>query len=1166
MIAGLLHVSAASKAQTITLKGTRLSFKEVIAAIQQQTDYEVYAFERLLKETTPVTIDAQELPLETFLAAILEGQPLEARVEDKTIVLSTKVAAPAERLSKADGLRSTLVLAYPEVRGLVVDSLGQPLEGASVRVLNAEGKRTTLQTTTDSDGYFLLRNVPEGAQLEITYVGHVKQTVVASVDVGNVVLKAASSELEEVEVMVNTGYQTLPKERATGSYFNLGEEDLKRTVSTSVIDRLANAVPGLIFNKSSQSDAYQSNISIRGQSTLFSKPDPLIVIDNFPYEGDLENINPADVESITVLKDAAAASIWGAKAANGVIVVTTKKGNTSTPMQVSFNSTITSGDKPDLRYDPRMSIADYISIERRLFNEGFYTAQESNLNKPVLSPVIESLIMRANGTITEDELNSKLKEFERVDLQREQEKYLYQRKMYQQYSLNLSGGAKHNSYYLSAGYDRNSESLVRNSYSRVTVKGSNSLSMLKGKLQLTTDVNYISSIQAANNSSTLLYMADYDKLYPYAKLMDESGRPATVFRDYRHPFILQLQEQEPNLLDWTYRPLEEIELRNNRRYNRDYRIGVNSKYQVIDGLSIQVLYQYGMNTINVENENSVDSYFVRNEINKLTKINADGSVVRPIPLGGILDQDNRETESHQFRSQINFNKHIYTDILLDAIAGADISEHHTLGTSVRLYGHNPERAGITMVDYVGSYQSFINPANQSLRIPFRDNVVELTDRFVSYYANMGLSYLNKYIVSLSGRIDKSNIFGVNANQKGVPLWSAGISWKLSDENFYNFSILPYAKIRTSFGYNGNVNKSLSAYTTASYSSMGPVTFLPFASIQNPPNPELRWEKVSVWNLGLDFATKGNRISGSIDVYKKKGIDLIGDASFPPSSGITNFRGNVANTKGNGFDILINTQNLKRQVSWNSIFMLSKAQDIVSAYLPLQTASSMRYIQSTLRNPVVGKPLHAVYSLPSAGLDPQTGDPLGYLDGTVSTDWTKIISNTKYEDLVYAGTTRPLYFGAIRNTISWKNISVSMNVSYRLAYFYRRNSIRYNNDYGLGTSHGDYTFRWQKPGDEKHTQVPSLPTVYNVNRDNLYVYGETLIRKGDHVRIEDIQAVWNVSETWLRKFSLSSLRLHFYANNIGVVWKKAKGNIDPDYSGIGQLPPVRNYSLGLSVNF
>ncbi|KQB99888.1 hypothetical protein AQF98_15350 [Pedobacter sp. Hv1] len=973
-----------------------------------------------------------------------------------------------------------------------------------------------------------------------------------------IVLVEAIDELSEINI-VSTGYQSLPKERATGSFVQLNNELLNRRISTNIIDRLEDITPGLIFNKGKAG----SSISIRGQNTIYGNSSPLIVIDNFPYEGELSNINPNDVESITILKDASSASIWGSKAGNGVIVITTKKGKYDQPPKISFNSNLTIGAKPDLFYQPRMSTADYIDIEKKLFEQNYYKQFETLTSNPALTPVVELLIAKRDNPLLANQIDEQIEALKRNDVRNDFEKYFYQNSIKQQYNLNINGGGKQYRYYVSTGYDHNTDNLINNRYNRVTLNFGNNFSLLNDHLEASANIYYTQGNAISNNSGTrtIGMTGSATSLYPYAKLADDEGNALAMTQDYRVKFIRDAQNA--GLIHWTYKPLDEIYLGNNTKNSKDYRINTSLRYKIFPILNAEALYQYGSTNILNRNLRNDQSYYTRNLINRYTQASSTGVLSYPIPKGGINDLSNSNIENQNIRLQLNFSKNWSNNHEINGIAGYELREYHTISNNNRMYGFDEEHATLSKVDYLSTYRQYFN-SGSSIAIPFSDSSTELTDRYLSYYANASYTYLSRYMISISGRLDRSNLFGVNANQQGVPLYSIGFAWNVNKENFYKIDWLPNLKIRTTYGYNGNISKTLSAYTTARYSSGNAINQI-YATIINPPNPELRWERVRMINLGIDFNAKGDRLSGSIEPYFKQGIDLIGDIAYAPSTGINTFRGNTANTKGHGVDIILNSKNVSGVFKWETNVLYSYVTDKVVDYNLKQSAVFYTQFGETNVYPLEGKPFYALYSYQWAGLDPKTGAPQGYLNGQVSQDYTNILNAATPDNLIYHGSARPTIFGSLRNTFSYKQISISANITYRFNYFFRTPLISYNDILtGQGFAYGSYTTRWQKEGDELFTNVPSMPLSLNGNRDILYNYSEATVEKGNNIRLQDINLTYIINN----KRQLSSFKrtqIYCYANNIGIIWKATKTDFDPDYSN-ADYTPVRTFGVGLKIDF
>jgi len=318
----------------------------------------------------------------------------------------------------------------------------------------------------------------------------------------------------------------------------------------------------------------------------------------------------------------------------------------------------------------------------------------------------------------------------------------------------------------------------------------------------------------------------------------------------------------------------------------------------------------------------------------------------------------------------------------------------------------------------------------------------------------------------------------------------------------------------------------------------------------------------MFNIGMDFGMKANRITGSIEYYTKRNHDLYGSVPYPYSTGVMFFKGNVASTKGNGLDLTINAKILERNIKWSATGLLSWTKDIV-VDVPEQSISS-GFLDGNLV-PIKGKPLYGISSYRWAGLDPSNGDPIGYLNGLESKSYSKIISTATLENIVFNGSAIPLYYGSLRNTFAYRNFSLSFLISYRLGYFYHRESVIYGNNFGLGSTtggtptHGDYGKRWKAIGDELHTQVPSVPLSNVSGRDDFYKYSEVLVEKGDHIRFQDIRLDYMFSNK--HNLPFRTIGLYAYANNIGLIWKANKQHIDPDYRN---MPLPLTLSLGIKI--
>ncbi|GGH01822.1 SusC/RagA family TonB-linked outer membrane protein [Parapedobacter pyrenivorans] len=1157
LTATLLQVHATSIAQ-VSLHENNITLRAAIKSIARQTGYDFVYADKDLRMAKPIRVALDNATMEQALAVCFEGQPLTYAIADHTVLVRRKEPAnqPAVGIHPPE---ERLVRAYPEVRGRVVDSVGNPLAGASVRVLNIEGKRTTLQTKTDEHGYFELNNVPEGYQLEISYIGHVATTIVAAANVSTVVLKVFHSELEEVEVMVNTGYQTLPKERVTGSFAKPDQALYENRVSTDMVSKLEGITSGLVFNRNTLAVANRElDINIRGRSTLFADDQPLIIVDNFPYSGNILDLNPNDIADITVLKDAAASSIWGARSGNGVVVVTSKTGRLNQPLKLTVTSNVTIVDKPNLQYNPDyFRSTDYVDAEIYLYNQGKYNDLFSNdIQYPIISPVVKIL---ASGA-TADEKERAISLYRNSDVRDDMLTFFYRNAIRQQHALSVSGGGNKASYYVSGGFDRNLESIKDNDYSRITLNSQQRF-FPTANLEIQTGINIIHTATAQDH--TLGNTQLNSGFYPYTRFADESGTPLPIDRQYDSRFIDSISGM--GFLDWSYYPLKEQGTIDWTTTHWDVRANTGLSYKFWKGLEVWAKYQYQRNMGQTRILSDISSYDTRRQINSFSIVENGQVVGYNMPLGDILSRTNSVLHSHHFRTQLGyaFEKELHE---VTALAGVEVSATNSEGYSQIMYGYNDDVGTFTNANYLAQFPLYPNGYGS---IPSGLGATGTADRFRSWFGNAAYTYRKRYTLSISGRTDASNYFGVQANQRVLPLWSSGLLWQLSKEDFYDLAWLPELKIRMTYGYNGNLDRSVTGITTFRYYANNSRINLPYADISNLGNPELRWEKSRMINWAIDFATKNHRLFGSLEYYDRRGTDMIGDKIMPTTSGVSSFRGNYSTIRGNGVDIQLTSENLTGILRWRTTFLFSYTNDRVVRY-ESSLLSGAQYMNDVSNVPLEGKPVYPLFSFRWAGLNPETGDPQGYLaDGSVSSDYQNMRS-VSVDNLVYHGRQRPAAFGGLTNRWTYKGFELAVQLSYKAGYYFRRPALSYGSmsTYDYIRGHNDYVNRWQNPGDEQLTDVPSLVYPANSDRDLFYAQSEVNVLKGDHIRIQDVYFGYTFKPR--AALPLRDLHCFFYTNNLGILWRANKQGYDPDYvpssGGVSTLPPPRTFALGVKASF
>ncbi|MDT3404254.1 SusC/RagA family TonB-linked outer membrane protein [Mucilaginibacter terrae] len=1031
----------------------------------------------------------------------------------------------------------------------------RPLVGATVQL-----NQSSNVVITDAKGNFHLPALKNGDVLYITFTGYEKREVRLDFPVSiPLTLSMTRSNRQLQEVTISTGYQNVPRERATGSFSSIDSKTFNQQVSPNILSRLPAIANGLTVDRGTNA---AGQLTIRGLSSIRGPKDPLIVVDNFPYDGNINNINPNEVENITILKDAAAASIWGARAGNGVIVITTKKGRQNQPLTIDWNANVSIGDKPDLGQLRQMSSSDFIDAERFLFGQNYYRTQINSSSRPALSPVVELLNQQATGAISAAEANRQIDQLRSLDIRDDFDRYLYRRAVSQQYALSLRGGTDKVTWTAFAGYDRNVTNLDAVS-DRKNLRFSTTFRPV-AKLQLLAGIYYTDGSNRSGRPGYGDVTSRGPAFYPYAQFADASGNALPIVKDYRASYLATAGNGR--LLDWRYYPLEDYKHDSTKGRLQDVLVNAGLTYDLPFGLKADVKYQYERQQNPSDHLYDAESFYSRNLVNLYTSIAANGTLTNNVPKGGIIDYARDDLEAHNFRGQLNFDRQLGVHEI-SAIAGTEIRNSHTTGQAFRLFGYDPGNLSFGNVDLTRQYPTFVTGAASF--IPSANGLSERNTRFVSYYANGAYTYDRKYALSLSARRDASNLFGLNTNDQWNPFWSTGLSWEASRENFFKVKAVNYLRLRATYGQSGNINPSMVAVTTIAYLGLpSPYTNLPYSRFDNYANPELRWETSKMLNIAADFRAFGDALTGSIEYYHKKGQNLFGLAPIDYTTGVgASIVRNVAGMSGHGLDIQLNSRNLNSEVRWNTTLNYSRYKDKVTDYY-LADQQANRFVSTDATSNITGLtgyPVYSVFGYRTAGLDPGTGAPRGYVGGEISQNYAALTGpDVRLEDLRYFGSAIPTSFGSLINTLAIGDLELNFSISYKFGYYFHRSSINYSQLGSSWAGHSDYAQRWQQPGDEARTSVPSFSYPLSSSRSNFYAGSETLVEKADHVRLQYVTLSYTLEQSKHRFLPVRRLQIYGSANNLGILWRANKQGLDPDFSyGTAfRVADPRIYSIGL----
>jgi TonB-linked SusC/RagA family outer membrane protein len=1034
--------------------------------------------------------------------------------------------------------------------GMVSDQSGEPLAGLTVSLLHTDSN-----TITDGNGRFQLNKAWDSAALYIQGVTVFDTLVNVTGRYVHFVVRTRVTYLPRVTVnaRLSNGMQHQNAMNYPGNYHHLEDSSLHRGVYTNVLQQLPGQIPGLLTDPAAGNPL---GFIIHGRNTLYANSTPTILMDDFIYSANPADINPNDIRSITTLKDPAAASIWGPFSTNGVLVMTTRSSNYNDSLRMAFTVNYTGMGKPDLFYPPQMNRKSYIGMEGTLFQQGWYDQLLLNPNYPAVTPVVSLLSQERNGTLTPSYVNTQINYLGSFDTRRGLLNDFYRNSVNQQYHFSVSGGNRQQHYYLSAGYDHNPTDLVRDKYERYTLHFAGSRQLVPNVLELSGMLQFTATNTLDNNPGTLPIA------YSYGPLVDSRGNPAAVNYKYNPGYIDTAGGGQ--LLDWHFRPVQELYLANDPSHRLAGFAQLKLVWHLSASLAGVVSYRYSQSAAWTRDLFNQNTFYARDLINQFSEISGQ-SITYPVPLGDMLHKSDTGFRAHNLRAQLNYSHLFGKSNRVIGMIGAELDDLAVTEQDHWLYGYDPRNGSSIPVDEANFYPNYITGDMQ--QIPGDGQPLGIYNRYVSVFGNLSYTWRDAYSFYGALRKDGTNIVGEATNRQWSPFWALGAGWELTRHRKRPSKILPLLKWRASYGCDGNIGDRV-AYLQTQYLGLN-VYNSPQSGIASPPDPNLTWEKTYLLNMGWDFALlqsdhfQHGRITGSLDLYLKWADHLLGNDTLPPSSGLPTFFGNTAAIHGNGADLVLNSNNLPGSFQWNTTLLLSWASDRVSRYL-LQPQIPSAYVAGAY--PMTGKSSTALFAYNWGGLDPNNGNPLGYLNGKLSTDYVSIMNDNGGEMRV-RGSYLPELFGSLTNTFSWRGWSLSARLLMKAHYWFRRPSIDYNRLIsGQYPGEKDYDLRWQAPGDEKRTSVPSFPAINDPNRDLFYQYSDVLITKGDQVRWQDLRLSYELGRRVVRKNYWRDATVYAYVSNPGILWRANRFGIDPDAASFGSMPAVRAYSLGMQIHF
>lgn len=1054
------------------------------------------------------------------------------------------------------------------VSGTVLDETGTPIIGATVVVVGQPYKGSV----TDIDGKFSIPGVASNGELKVSYVGMKSTNVLLKGKAIHTIILYDDSEL--LDEVVVTGYQTISKERATGSY-NLIKSDQIEKPTTNIGQRLIGTSSGV----QAKTDA-EGNVSfeIRGQSSLMAVAQPLIVVDGFAIQGGLSSINPNDVKDITILKDAAATSIWGARSANGVIVITTKSGSRDKGLTVNFNSFMKYAPKIDLDYlSPLASSAEIIDYEQKGFNSDFFGGPWSpipNSNTSLTggySQAVEAMNENRLGFLSTSELNNILDKLRNSDNRGQIKDLMLQNPFTQQYNLSVASKGDRTSSYLSLMYESNKSNYKGSDDEKYNISFRTNAEIFKSL-----DFSFIGTFVMSNrNNNGEMYTGSR-----YHMLLDEDGNRNSLPSSFYWPNIERYVPHESfPYQDWSYNPLTEIANRDLKSSTLNSRVQAGLTFKIIDGLTLDTKFQYELLNGQTKNYYKEETYTVRYLVNTSSSWDRATNTVKPNhPKGGVLDQNKSERTSYNWRNQLTYNKEFFGRDQFSAIAGTEIQNIvYQTTSSPRTFGYNDNRLTVGTLPNGSGGSGALQLTNWTggrFTIPYTHSFSYSTDRYVSLYANAAYTINSKYTISGSARTDASNLITDDPKYRYAPFWSIGASWNIGKEDFMSdISWLDRLMLRATYGYNGNVDKSTSFMPLISVPGSQNIYIQDYtATVSSYGNPTLRWEKTGTIDVGVDFDMFKGKLFGKLDVYNKKGKDLIVSMSIPAVNGTKTQKLNMAEMTNRGFEFelgtttklsgnnIVWTGSVNFSYNYNNIDELFKTT--YSAY-ELYGGGTAAYVQ--------GYNANTLWAFEYAGVENQGTEanpnwqPIVQGKGDEVYDFTGWTPGDGRDYMLNMGTkVAPVGIGLIN---SFKIYDFDLSFIFTGKFGHKFNGLTFNYpSMSGGSALPNKLYNEVLNGDpQKVVPIPfgkEEPRYYFWDR--FYPYLDYRVQSANHVRMQELNIAYNVNPLLLRKIGLRSAKVYGQANNLFVLTNN-KYNEDPEFP-MGSLRPTPTVTFGLNLTF
>jgi len=962
--------------------------------------------------------------------------------------------------------------------GTVTDEKGEPLIGVSIKF-----KDNNYGTTTSSDGsYHLPTAKVSSGTIVFSYLGmQTKELKYTGQSKVNIVMAEDAKTTDEVVV---TGYGSYNRGRYVGAVNQVKGSDVLVANESSIDQMLQGVIPGMSVVNVTGKVGGTPKIRIRGTSTLLGNQEPLWVVDGViqtnptpipndasPLSSDMDDmlqtagnaiswLNPNDIETITVLKDASATAIYGSQASNGVIVITTKKAKPNTPLSINYSGSVSITQRPSYGLYDMMNSQQYMEFNQQMYQDrDSYTFQVLPIG---YAGLVQQLQQKK---ITQSEYEQQFREMENrntdwFDL-------LFRTPVSTQQNISISGGTEKLQSRLSLGFNTTPGEAKGNSLMSVTASSANTY---RFNDKVTVDFNLSGSYRKTDDF--------YSGVSPYEYAMKTSRALPLYNADgslYYYPVYGSTSHSILNRDYYNYNILNELANTGNRGTNQTFQASASLRWDIIRHLQFQGDASLSLASVTSKQWATEYSNVIANirgyEVGEVA-VNSDAEKSSPLPYGGLLNTSDQKTVNYSVRGSLVYNNVFAKKHAVTFNLGMQVTSNKVDGNTALRYGYLryrgetfatvPEHSQLGTVTGSRYYYDLAEQMRQGT------SVVNTKSNQLSEYMTAVYSYDNRYVVNLNGRLDASNRFGQDENKRFNPTFSLGAKWRIGEEPWMQWAHNWYDMfdISFSYGWRGNAVTEVSPYLIAKDGGLHTYFHQYYLTVQSLPYPDLGWEKTKDWNLGVDFSFFDGRLSATFNYYNKNS-KVLSSSSVGAEYGVSTAYIDGTTMNNHGYEFIISGTPIRtKDWTWSLSFNTSRDFNKVKNNQFVNTPDN--YLNGTAIVP--GEAYGTIYAFDFAGLDPNNGHP-------TFNNLTKEAKPTDFREyLVKAGNTQPDISGGVSTSLRYKNFH--LRAQFAMSFGAQAYLPEYFATSGAPRPEANVpTYmlnRWRKTGDEARTNIPSIP--------------------------------------------------------------------------------------------